>query len=42
MRKELTNLAEANGIAYKSDIYPYYGSDGSAALQGGKRLSEWD
>jgi putative aminopeptidase FrvX len=36
MRKELTKLAEANGIAYKSDIYPYYGSDGSAALRAGR------
>lgn len=35
MRKKLVALAEKNNIAYCQDIYPYYGSDGSAALRAG-------
>lgn len=35
-RKRLTQLAEENKIPYAVDIYPYYGSDGSAALRAGK------
>lgn len=35
LRKRLVNLAEANNLSYKIDIYPYYGSDGSAALMAG-------
>ncbi len=35
MKKRLVELAEANKINYKLDIYPYYGSDGSAALRAG-------
>lgn len=35
MRKELVRLAEENNIAYCQDIYPFYGSDGSAALRAG-------
>lgn len=35
LRKRLTNLAIKNGLNYKIDIYPYYGSDGSAALRAG-------
>lgn len=34
-RKKLINLAKDNNIDYKVDIYPYYGSDGSAALRAG-------
>ena len=30
---ELINLAEKNGIAFKTDIFPFYGSDGSALLR---------
>lgn len=37
-RKKLVQLAEANEIPYKLDVYPYYGSDGSAALRAGKNL----
>ena len=35
-RKKLVDLAEANKIPYAIDVYPYYGSDGSAALRAGK------
>jgi putative aminopeptidase FrvX len=35
LRKHLTRLAEENGIGYKLDIYPYYGSDASAAIRSG-------
>jgi putative aminopeptidase FrvX len=35
-RKKLVGLAEANKIPYAIDVYPYYGSDGSAALRAGK------
>jgi len=35
LRKRLINLAKENSINYKIDIYPYYGSDGSAALRSG-------
>ncbi|NLK43305.1 MAG: M42 family metallopeptidase [Tissierellia bacterium] len=35
LRKRLINLAKENNIDYKVDIYPYYGSDGSAALRAG-------
>ncbi|WP_246943225.1 M42 family metallopeptidase [Bacillus pinisoli] len=34
-RKKLTTLAEQNNIGYKLDIYPYYGSDASAAIRSG-------
>lgn len=34
-RKKLVDLAEKNNIAYKVDVYPFYGSDGSAALRAG-------
>ncbi len=33
--KKLRELASANNIIYVTDIYPYYGSDGSAALAAG-------
>ena len=35
MRKQLVELAEANNIPHAIDVYPYYGSDGSAALAAG-------
>ncbi|WP_316568696.1 M42 family metallopeptidase [Neobacillus sp. YIM B06451] len=35
LRKNLVNLAEEHGIPYKLDIYPYYGSDASAAIRSG-------
>ena len=35
MRKRLTSLAEKEGLNYKIDIYPFYGSDASAALRAG-------
>jgi putative aminopeptidase FrvX len=35
MRKQLTKLAKAQKIPYAVDIYPFYGSDGSAALRAG-------
>lgn len=34
-RKQLVELCEKNNIPYKLDIYPFYGSDGSAALRAG-------
>lgn len=34
-RKQLVELAEAKKIPYKLDVYPHYGSDGSAALRAG-------
>lgn len=36
LRKELTQLAEQCDIPHKTDIYPFYGSDGSAALRAGR------
>lgn len=35
LRKRLVNLSQDEGLSYKLDIYPYYGSDGSAALRSG-------
>ncbi|MED4782634.1 M42 family metallopeptidase [Brevibacillus choshinensis] len=35
LRSHLTKLAEANGLNYQVDIYPFYGSDASAALRSG-------
>ncbi|WP_078594050.1 M42 family metallopeptidase [Evansella clarkii] len=35
LRKKLVQLAKDNGIDYKLDIYPYYGSDASAAIRSG-------
>lgn len=34
-RKELTELCTSNQIPYQLDIYPYYGSDASAAMKAG-------
>lgn len=35
LRKKLVEIAEANNIGYKLDIYPYYVSDASAAIGSG-------
>lgn len=35
LRSHLTKLAQANGLYYQVDIYPYYGSDASAAIKSG-------
>jgi putative aminopeptidase FrvX len=35
LRKHLVRLAEENKIEYKLDIYPFYGSDASAAIRSG-------
>jgi putative aminopeptidase FrvX len=35
-RKKLTLLAQSNNIPHAVDVYPYYGSDGSAALRAGR------
>ncbi|HIE24408.1 MAG TPA: M42 family peptidase [Anaerolineales bacterium] len=35
LSNHLRKLAEENEIAYKVDIYPYYGSDASAAMRAG-------
>ncbi len=38
MRKKLVSLAKKNRIPYKVDVFPFYGSDGSAALHAGYDL----
>ncbi|HEM3465176.1 TPA: M42 family metallopeptidase [Streptococcus suis] len=35
LRQHLIALAEKDGIPYKLDIYPYYGSDASSAMRAG-------
>lgn len=35
LRKHLENLSKENHIEYRMDIYPYYGSDASAAIRAG-------
>lgn len=35
LRRKLVDLARAEGIDYKVDIYPFYGSDAGAALRAG-------
>ncbi|WP_338452245.1 M42 family metallopeptidase [Niallia oryzisoli] len=35
LRKRLVKLAQEHGIQYKLDLYPFYGSDASAALRAG-------
>ncbi|GGB50550.1 M42 family metallopeptidase [Fictibacillus barbaricus] len=35
LRKHLVDLAEKHDIGYKVDIYPYYGSDATAAIRAG-------
>ena len=37
-RNHLVKLAKENGIQYKLDIYPYYGSDASAAMRAGAEV----
>lgn len=36
LKNRLVKLARDNDIEYRIDIYPYYGSDGSAALRSGE------
>ncbi|HJV31079.1 MAG TPA: peptidase M42, partial [Bacillales bacterium] len=38
LRKKLVQLAEENNIPYKLDLYPYYGSDASAAIRSGQDI----
>ena len=38
MRQSLVRLARAKNIPYKQDVYPFYGSDGSAALSAGNDM----
>jgi aminopeptidase len=38
LRQHLVNLADNNDIKYKVDIYPYYGSDASAAIRAGNDI----
>lgn len=38
IRQRLTKLAKAAQIPYKLDVFPFYGSDGSAALHAGYNL----
>lgn len=38
MTTDLINLAKENGIKFAVDIYPFYGSDVSAALNGGNNI----
>ncbi|UHA76167.1 M42 family metallopeptidase [Paenibacillus sp. 481] len=38
MTGTLIELAERDGIQYVTDIYPFYGSDASAALRGGNNI----
>ena len=35
LRQQLVKLAKENNIAYKLDIYPFYGSDASATMRAG-------
>ncbi|WP_214874512.1 M42 family metallopeptidase [Exiguobacterium sp. CH10] len=35
LRRKFTSLCKTHDIAYKVDIYPYYGSDASAAIRAG-------
>lgn len=39
LRRRLEALAEAHEIAYRTDIYPYYSSDGEAAWRAGADLA---
>lgn len=38
LRKHLVQLAQAHQIPYQLDIYPYYGSDASAAMRAGAEV----
>ena len=38
LRSRLVKLAKEIGAEYKIDIYPFYGSDGSAALKAGRNI----
>jgi len=38
LRSRLVNLSKEIGVMYKVDTYPFYGSDGSAALRAGRDI----
>ncbi|MGV3163008.1 M42 family metallopeptidase [Streptococcus hyovaginalis] len=38
LRQHMVTLCEENDISYKLDIYPYYGSDASAAVRAGAEV----
>ncbi|QOR36038.1 M42 family metallopeptidase [Clostridium sp. 'deep sea'] len=38
LRKKLQNIAKDNGVDYCVDIFPFYGSDASAALRAGANI----
>lgn len=38
MTTQLINLAKSNNLNYAVDVYPFYSSDGSAALRGGNDI----
>ena len=38
MRQSLVRLAKTHNIPFKQDVYPFYGSDGSAALRAGNDM----
>lgn len=38
LRQHMVALAEKHNIPYKLDIYPYYGSDASAAMRAGAEV----
>ncbi|NLP06577.1 M42 family metallopeptidase [Candidatus Fermentibacteria bacterium] len=38
MKEDLARLAEEKGIPYRLDVFPFYGSDGQAALSAGHDL----
>lgn len=38
LRQHMVSLCQANNIPYKLDIYPYYGSDASAAMRAGAEV----
>ncbi len=38
LRSRLVNLSKKIGVMYKVDTYPFYGSDGSAALRAGRDI----
>lgn len=38
LRQHMVALCQANNIPYKLDIYPYYGSDASAAMRAGAEV----
>jgi putative aminopeptidase FrvX len=39
LRRRLERLAEGAGVAYRTDVYPYYGSDGEAYWRAGGNVA---